>query len=195
MDANLVHSAGDRAAFYQGVVFKNLQGAKNRLGGFAFSGNLHSAIILLQNRGIYLLMLQSVDAVHHGMINFIDLAVFKLHAQVAIGFRVAGNGKYSGSIFIQPVANLRIGLHFTGKIKDIVWISPVFERSNKWRLIYYYIVGILKKDGFGKIKTWSFHAASYNQSAESELSCLVLGNLKLNTEPLPRVLTTSAFEL
>ena len=81
-----------------------------------------------------------MPAISHCVINFLNLAVFKLQTQMSVSLRMTGDGQDARSVFIKAVTNLGIGFEDAGQGKNIHWLNPIFEGGNEWRFVNNYII-------------------------------------------------------
>ena len=141
-----MHPSGYRPAFYQRMTGENPEGRKGSLSVFPLSTESDGTIIQLQNRCIDKNILEVMASICNSMVNFAHLPVLELKAEVAICFRITGNGQHSGSLFIQSMADLGVRLTVTGQRKDINRFNPVFEGGDERGLVDDDIILVFKQD-------------------------------------------------
>ncbi len=105
-----------------------------------------------------------MPAIRHCVINFLNLAVFKLQTQMSVGLRMTGDGQDARSVFIKAVTNLGIGFEDAGQGKNIHWLNTIFEGGNEWRLVNNYIILVFKED-----KVFKFNRVSQSNSKGNPL--------------------------
>ena len=90
-----------------------------------------------------------MHSVRYGMVAFRYLTVFKLHSQMPVSLRVFSNSQNTRRLFIQPMAELRVGMIRFGKAQNAL-PTPIHrafvERGYVGRFIDQYIVLIFEND-------------------------------------------------
>ena len=146
MNSDLMHPPGYGLAFYQCMAGENSEGGKGGLSVLPLRTKFNCAIILLQNWRIHQNLLKIMTPVSNSMVDFTNLPMFELKAQVPIRRRIPGNGQHARSLFVQPVADLSIRFERSGHGQNIIRLHPVFKRRDKRRLVDDDVVLVFKQD-------------------------------------------------
>src|SRR5690554_2328325 len=128
MDPDLVQSTRDGFTFYQRMGKIRLQCCEVGSGGlplqvvypcYAFGSgddsSFHQSLLVL------------VYAIHYGMVDFIDLPVFKLNSRVTVSRRMLGNDQATGSFLVQSMTHLGIGGVQFCQIKNVLGFMPIVQ--------------------------------------------------------------------
>jgi hypothetical protein len=92
VDPYLVESARFGFTFHQGKVPKILQGLEPRLSWFSlFPVDLYFTQLFSQYGQVYPQILKVQLTIHHGMIDFCDLPMLKLHGEMSVSLGGFGN--------------------------------------------------------------------------------------------------------